>query len=266
MISVTMIRLSPGFGLDEAQLDPRLGEHGQRAMRAAHDGERNPAWFYVTYLRQIASGDLGVSQSLGRPIRELLADRIPETAGLMVAGMAGAWALAALFAIPPVAWRLRKLAALSAVCSGISASLPAAGIALLLFRWGGSPAWIIVLILFPKLYQFMRHILIDSYRKPHVLQAEAKGIGCWRILIFHALLPARPQLIALTAVTLNMAFGAAVAAEAVCDLPGLGQLAWKAALARDLPVLVTVTMLVTLMTQVSSLVADACTPARRSHA
>ena len=63
-----------------------------------------------------------------------------------------------------------------------------------------------------------------------------------------------------------MAFGAAVAIEAICDIPGLGQLAWKAAAARDLPVLVVLTVLIAMMTQMSNLVADFCSPAFRSEA
>jgi peptide/nickel transport system permease protein len=80
----------------------------------------------------------------------------------------------------------------------------------------------------------------------------------------HVLPPAAPQLIALAAVSVNMAFGAAVAVEAICDLPGLGQLAWKAAMARDLPLLVVLTVMIVLMTQVSNLLADACHERSRS--
>jgi peptide/nickel transport system permease protein len=63
-----------------------------------------------------------------------------------------------------------------------------------------------------------------------------------------------------------MAFGAAVAIEAVCDVPGLGQLAWKAAAARDLPVLMVLTVLIALLTQLSNLAADFCAPAARRQA
>jgi len=50
----------------------------------------------------------------------------------------------------------------------------------------------------------------------------------------------------------------------LCDQPGLGQLAWKAAVARDLPVLVILTAMVAVLTQFSRLVADAVSPARRT--
>ena len=47
-----------------------------------------------------------------------------------------------------------------------------------------------------------------------------------------------PQLLALAGVTVSLAFGAAIPVEAIADSPGVGQLAWQAALGRDLPVLV----------------------------
>ena len=210
-------------------------------------------------------GDLGFSQSLNRPIRELLADRTPATIDLMLWGIAGAWLLAIVFSVPAVVRPLRRLANLSNVLSGMTASLPAAGIAILLFRLGGSAKWMIALVLFPRLYQYLRNLLQQTSGMPHVLLARAKGLH-WQPMVWrHVLLPARTQLIALIAVSIPMGFGAAVAVEAICDIPGLGQLAWKAASARDLPVLVVLTVMMAMVTQMSNLVADLCTPALRSH-
>jgi peptide/nickel transport system permease protein len=53
-----------------------------------------------------------------------------------------------------------------------------------------------------------------------------------------------------------MAFGAAIPVETLCGLPGIGQLAWKAAIARDLPVLVSLTMMITVVTQVCNAISD----------
>jgi ABC-type dipeptide/oligopeptide/nickel transport system permease component len=53
-------------------------------------------------------------------------------------------------------------------------------------------------------------------------------------------------------VSASLAFTAAIPIEALCDLPGVGQLAWKAALGRDLYLLVTLTVLVTAVTLVAN--------------
>jgi peptide/nickel transport system permease protein len=165
--------------------------------------------------------------------------------------------LALLFAIPPVLWRRPVLEPAFSIFSAVPACLPAAGVALALYRFGASVQWMIPVILFPRLYQFAGRLLRHAYGMPHVVLARAKGVGGARVFFGHVLPPTRGQLLALAAVSVNMAFGAAVAVEAICDLPGLGQLAWKAAMARDLPVLVVVTALVATLTQLSSLAADA---------
>jgi len=65
-----------------------------------------------------------------------------------------------------------------------------------------------------------------------------------------------PQLIALGGITISIALGASIPVESLCGLPGIGQLAWQAALSRDLPLLVNLTILVTLVTLLANSSAD----------
>jgi ABC-type dipeptide/oligopeptide/nickel transport system permease component len=46
---------------------------------------------------------------------------------------------------------------------------------------------------------------------------------------------ADPQGLALAGVSATIALSAAIPVEVICDSPGIGQLAWQAATARDLP-------------------------------
>ena len=63
-------------------------------------------------------------------------------------------------------------------------------------------------------------------------------------------------LIALAGVSITLALSASIPVEALADSPGIGHLAWKAALGRDLPVLVTITLLLTAITTVVNLFSD----------
>jgi peptide/nickel transport system permease protein len=63
-------------------------------------------------------------------------------------------------------------------------------------------------------------------------------------------------LLALAGVSVSLAIGAAIPVEALCGLAGVGQLAWQAALARDLPLLMNITVLVTLVTLLANSGAD----------
>jgi len=57
-------------------------------------------------------------------------------------------------------------------------------------------------------------------------------------------------------VSVSLAIGAAIPVEALCGLAGVGQLAWQAALARDLPLLMNITIIVTLVTLLANSSAD----------
>ena len=61
---------------------------------------------------------------------------------------------------------------------------------------------------------------------------------------------------ALAGITVSIAIGASIPVESLCGLPGIGQLAWQAALSRDLPLLVNLTVVVTLVTLLANSVAD----------
>jgi peptide/nickel transport system permease protein len=63
-------------------------------------------------------------------------------------------------------------------------------------------------------------------------------------------------LIALAGVSITLALSASIPVEALADSPGIGHLAWKAALGRDLPVLVTITLLLTAITTIVNLFSD----------
>jgi peptide/nickel transport system permease protein len=57
-------------------------------------------------------------------------------------------------------------------------------------------------------------------------------------------------------VSFAISCGAAIPIEALCDSPGLGQLAWQAALSRDLPLIVNVTLVVSLVMLAANSLAD----------
>jgi ABC-type dipeptide/oligopeptide/nickel transport system permease component len=62
-----------------------------------------------------------------------------------------------------------------------------------------------------------------------------------------------------------MAVGATIPVEALCDSPGVGQLVWQAAMARDLPVLVNVTLLIAGLTVAANLAADTARATREAE-
>jgi peptide/nickel transport system permease protein len=118
------------------------------------------------------------------------------------------------------------------------------------------PAIAIAAVVLPRVFPYIHEQLWDSWAASHVLMARAKGLGASRVFIFHVIPPTLLPVFALASVSVTLAFGASIPIEALSDSPGIGQLAWRAALGRDLPVLVTITLLLTAVTVIVNALAD----------
>lgn len=256
LLTAALVRMSPGFDSDERLLDTRLGQASLDAVRAEHAANSNVLRFYTQRLAAMLHGDLGESPSLRRPIGQLIVDRLPVTAELIAVGVVGGWVLAFALALPAVLCRRRAASQLAGAFSTCMLCLPPAAVAVLIFTWGGPVRIIVALVLFPRLFDYCRNLLEDAYARPHIVTARSKGLPPARILLRHVLPVSAPQFLALAGVSVSMAFGAAIPVETLCDMPGLGQLAWKAAVARDLPVLICLTMLITVLTQLCNSASD----------
>lgn len=254
ILTAALVRNSPGFTADERLLDPHLDAQSRALIEAEHAADRDVLRFYIRHVGAMLRGDWGVSDSLNAPVRELVRSRLPVTAEIMAIGLAGGWILAFSFALAAVCHR--GWSRIGGSLTVLLLSVPSAALAVLIFTARGPTRAIIALILFPRLFDYLRNLLADAYARPHIVTARAKGVGSARILAFHVLPICAPQMLALAGVSASMAFGAAIPVETLCDLPGIGQLAWKAAVARDLPVLVSLTMLITLLTQACNAVSD----------
>jgi peptide/nickel transport system permease protein len=248
LLGATLVRFAPGFGVDEEELDSRLSAQSIQALRETRAEDASIFVFYFHYLSRLLHGDLGISRTLQRPVRQLVAERLPETLKSVAAGVALGWTAGFLLAVAVVMSRAWYLDLLGSLLVGVLLCLPAAVLALL-FVLAQAPARLLLgLIIFPKVFRYSRNLLGRSSALPHVLTARAKGLGNVRLLVWHILPTAAPQLLALLGVTVSFAFTAAIPMEALCDMPGIGQLAWKAALGRDVALLVNLTMIVTLVT------------------
>jgi len=256
LLGATLLRCAPGYGVDEAELDTHLGNESIEAMRRANAPDESLLFFYVHYLERMVHGDLGVSRTLQRPVAELVRERFPETLRSLGTGLLLGWTLGLSLAVAVALSRTRSLDVFGGLLSGVLLCIPAAVLALL-FVLARAPARLVIgLIIFPKVFRYARNLLVRSAELPHVLTARAKGLGESRVFLWHILPPAGPQLLALFGVSVSMALAAAIPVEVLCDLPGIGQLAWKAALGRDLYLLINLTMIVTLVTLVANSASD----------
>ena len=248
LIGAAMVRMGPGFDIDEREWDARLSADSREAIRAQRLADGNIGLFCLHYVEGILKGDLGLSRSYNQPVSQLIAERLPVTLGSLAYGVFGGATMGLFLSLATLLWPARASDLFSAGFAGVFLSIPPAVVALLFLGGGQDGRWAIALVVFPYVYRYSKNVLAAAYRSQHVLAALAKGLGKWAVLTRHVMLPVAPQLASIVSMSITVAFGASIPIEVICDLPGIGQLACQAALGRDLPLLVAITMLIAAIT------------------
>jgi peptide/nickel transport system permease protein len=245
--AAALVRYSPGFDVDENSWNPKIGVNTLAAMHARREQQNQLPRFYAHYLVAALHGDLGQSDSLRAPVADLIGDRAPVSMRLVGWGTLGGLFLGAVLAWMAV-WPRRLAPQLFANgVSGLLLAIPPAVLGLAFFFAEAPLAIAVALAVMPRVFGTMRALLDDLYTSPALLAARARGVKPAILALRYVLGAATPQMIALAGVAVVLAFGSIIPIEALCDVPGLGQLAWKAAIARDLPLLSGLALIITFM-------------------
>ena len=248
LLSATLVRFAPGYGVDERELDPRLSQTSVDSIRGANRMHSGLLSYYGHFLAGAVHGDFGSSQWLQRPISALIRERFPVTLRSVMLGTLVAWAAALAGSLAAAFFADLTFEISGTVLSGVLIALPTAVVAMFAVYLGAPVFVAIAAVSFPKLFRYLRNLFAHAGAQPYILAAQGRGISKARILSHHLFPNVSPALFALLGVSVSMGFGAAIPIEALCDSPGIGQLAWQAALNRDLPLIMAVTLLATVIT------------------
>ena len=118
----------------------------------------------------------------------------------------------------------------------------------------------IVLSTFPlaQLMRYARSSMVDVLGQDYVRTAQAKGLARRRVLVTHALRNALIPVVTVLGVIVPRLLSGAVITETIFAWPGLGRLAVDAAVTRDYPVIMGLTMTTAVLVIASNLLADLC--------
>jgi peptide/nickel transport system permease protein len=260
-ICLLLVRFAPGFEVDTRELDARLNSSSVEGLRAAR--VRSSLWDSLkSFGTRVLAGDLGTSEALQQPIQALIRERVAVTAKPLFAGILLGWTAALLVSILNQVFG-PTAAAITCSMSSWILCVPAPVMALALMTRSASPDsacyWVggvVSLIVFSRVLLLTDRILTRAASAQYVEYARSKGLSDARIFFAHVLWPAAPTLLAVAGSSVGIALGGVMPLEVVCDLPGIGQLAWLATQQRDLPLLLTVTFLVTVTAIIASSVGD----------
>ena len=257
-----IIHLVPGDPVRLA-LGTRFDPETYEALRARSGLDQPLVVQYFDWIGAALTGDLGVSFRSGRPVTELILERLPATVSL--AG--GAIFVALLISIPlGTLSALRRGSPIDYVATGFSQAgisipdfwmgilfilffaltldvLPPSGYVSILespWRWFQHlimPAVTVGVVSGSILTRFVRSSVLEAMGEDFTRTAESKGLAEGLILRRHVLRNALVPVVTVTGLQLAYLLSGVVVVEAVFAWPGLGLLALDAVLGRDYPVL-----------------------------
>lgn len=240
--TILLMRFAPGYFSDAREMDAK---YAQREQTALHREEATAGTFHQLAASTFGGwlhGDSGTSRQYGIPVMELVRPGLRVTALLLVRGVVFGWLLALCTAFPASVWG--KARAIVSVPFAVLLAIPTGAMATLcLLSDMGGPVLVLSLLLAARDFKFLQRLFTSAWSAPHLLQARAQGLRFDRLAAAHLLPNVAPQILGLATLSIVTALSAIVPIEVIFDVPGLGQLAWNAAINRDLPVLLTITLL-----------------------
>lgn len=239
---------------------------------------------YLNWLFGALRGDLGRSLSTGKPVTELIGAALPTT----VTVGAAAFALELLLGIglgAAGAWRKGGgVDRFGVAFSLITLSLPSFILALGLQKWlaldlrllplGGLstpgmapgfwdsarhlflPCLTLALLEAGRLSRYVRASMAETLRAGYLKAARAGGLPLRKLMGQYALRNALIPVITYLGLSLPALLGGALVIETVFALPGMGQLGYRAILARDYPLVLGIALLLCLATVAGNTLAD----------
>lgn len=242
-------------------------------------------WVYVSAL---CSGDLGWSVALGRPVLDVILERLPNTLWLMGSATALAFGMGsllgilagarpgsptdralsigslALYAVPnfwlglvlsvvfAVQLRWFPTSGIETIASGKQGLARAADIAWHLVLPVASLAFV-YLALFLRM---MRAGMAEAWRQDFALAARAKGLSRRRIVVRHIARNALLPLVTMLGLQAATMLGGSVVIESVFAIPGFGRLAQEAVAGRDAPLLTGIIIVSAVLVIAANLMVD----------
>ncbi len=281
LITFLLIHITPG--------DPAAVAAGDNASMEAIEAARVRLGLdkpflvqFWTWLVKVLHGDLGVSFTSGKPVTELIFERLPTTlsltAGAILIGLLISVPLGVFAAIRRGSWADRLT--IFGTSLGIAAPEFFIGLLLVLLialEWNWLPATGYIpfaedpveyfrrltlpcitlgLGVAAEMARQVRGAMIDVLSRDYIQTARAKGLSTFSIIVKHGLKNAAIPVVTVLGLQVRRLLGGTVIVEQIFAMNGVGQLAVRAVFLRDLPVLLGVALVTATVVLLINLLVD----------
>lgn len=287
LLLVTLITFSILHALPGGAARSALGLQATQAQLDAYNREMGydrPFFVqYFDYLGQLARGEFGRSFRLNMPVADAIGQRLPKTIILSLASALVAICIAVPVGVIQAVRRNRRTDYVLTLVAMLAYSTPLFFMGLVfiivfsqlwpilppeapqgfslsevLAQWPGLilPTISLAIVTMAAYARYMRSSMIDNLEESYIRTARSKGLPERRVVFVHALRNSLFPIISLLGMQLPALFSGALVVESLFNYPGMGLLFWQAAQSRDYPVLLAITVLISMATVLGALLAD----------
>jgi peptide/nickel transport system permease protein len=248
--------------------------------------------FHIQYLKWmglIAQGNFGMAIEWGRPVLDVIGDRLVLTIVISLAAIVFTWALALPIGIYSAVKRYSFLDYLFTFLGFIGLAVPGFMLALIVmyvgFAYFGAsvgglfsadyaeapwsmervwdllkhlpiPAIVLGVAGTAQMIRIMRSNLLDELRKPYVMTARARGLSETRVIMKYPVRVALNPFVSTIGYLLPYVVSGSIIVSLVLSLPTVGPLLLKALIAQDMFLAGSIVLLLGVLTVIGTLVSD----------
>ncbi|HEV7324829.1 MAG TPA: ABC transporter permease [Bosea sp. (in: a-proteobacteria)] len=284
IIGFGIMHLAPGGPLAVYTLNPTITVTDIERIKVALGLDQPVHIQYLTWAKSMLTGTWGFTFFGGRPVLEVIVERLPATMILMGTSMALAMLIGTAIGMLGAVRRGSIFDYLSTTGAMLALSFPTFWFGLMAIyifaielRWlpsGGMyelgeegnpwdllrhlilPAMVLTLVLVAQWSRYARSSFLDVIQQDYIRTARSKGLSTRAVLFGHAFRNAVIPLVALFGVQLPTLFSGALVAETIFSWPGMGRLFVDALNMKEYPILMGMIMFTALFVVVGNLIAD----------
>src|SRR4051795_4499414 len=294
MLSFAIIQLPPGDYVDAyiAQMSASgsaVSQQEAENLRIQYGLDQPIYVQYLKWMRLAVTGNFGMAMEWGRPVTEVIGDRLALTMIVAIASVMLTWALALPIGIYSAMRQYSIGDYVFTFIGFIGLAVPGFLLALLVLYFGFTlfdanigglfspqyldapwswakfqdllghlpiPAIILGLAGTGQAVRIMRANLLDELRKPYVVTARAKGLSETRAILKYPVRVALNPFASTIGYTLPYVVSGSIIVSLVLSLPTVGPLLLKALIAQDMFLAGTIVLLLGILTVIGTFLSD----------
>jgi peptide/nickel transport system permease protein len=244
---------------------------------------------YAKWMRLILRGNFGMSMEWGRPVLEVISDRLALTMVVSLAAVVFTWALALPIGIYSAVRQYSIADYVFTFVGFIGLAVPSFLLALVIMYsafalfganvgglfspefveapWNLARVWDVIKHLplpgvilglagTAQLIRVMRANLLDELRKPYVITARSKGLSEVRLILKYPVRVALNPFVSTIGYLFPYIVSGSIIVSMVLSLPTVGPVLWRALISQDMFLAGTIVLLLGTLTVVGTFVSD----------